>query len=374
MRYVFPILAVLALVTGLGAMKAKQIGLLIKYGQAAQVQGPPPEVVASAVAKSESWENVIPAVGSVEAVKGVTVSNDAPGVVTAIKFESGATVKQGDVLVVLDTSVESAQLASASTRKTLAASTLKRNQALLAVGTLPAAQLETDEAALHGAEADVSALAAQIARKIVRAPFSGKLGIRTVNLGQYLNPGTALTTLQVTDQEYVDFSLPQQRLADVAIGTPVRLALITGEPWVDGSIAAIDPNIDPITRSIKLRATAQKSDKLRSGMFVNVSVVLPIKRTVIVVPTTAVVHATYGNSVYIVEEKPGPDGTPSKFARQQFVRTGESRGDYIAVLEGLAGGEQVVTAGGFKLRNGSRVVINNDVKIEPQVTPKVENH
>jgi membrane fusion protein (multidrug efflux system) len=373
-RYVLPIVAVILLVAGLVAVKAKQIGMLIKSGQAAQVQGPPPEVVSSGIAKADSWENTLSAVGSVEAVKGVTVSNDAPGVVTAIKFESGATVKQGDVLVQLDASVEAAQLASATTRRTLAASTLKRNQGLVAAGTLPAASLENDEAALHSAEADVAALQAQIARKIVRAPFAGKLGIRSVNLGQYLSPGTALTTLSVTDSEYVDFTLPQQRLGEVAVGTPVRFDLGEGEGTIDGTVAAIDPGIDPVTRSIKLRATAQKSGKLRPGMFVNVAVVLPTKRSVVAVPATAVLHAPYGNSVYVIEDKPGPDGQPAKFVRQQFVRTGEARGDFVSVLDGLKGGEEVVVAGAFKLRNGARVTINNDVKPTPSLTPKVENH
>jgi membrane fusion protein (multidrug efflux system) len=374
-RYVLPIVAVIALVGGLVAVKAKQIGMLIKAGQAAQVAGPPPEIVSSGTAKSDAWENTIPAVGSIETAKGVTISNDAPGVVTAIKFESGATVKQGDVLVQLDANVEAAQLASATTRRTLAASTLKRNQGLVAAGTLAAATLETDEAALHSAEADVAALQAQIARKVVRAPFAGKLGIRSVNLGQYLNPGTALTTLQASDSDYVDFTLPQQRLGDVSVGTKVRLTLGEDQKLtIEGTIAAIDPSVDPVTRAIKLRATTAKNEKLRPGMFVNVAVLLPTKQTVVAVPATAVIHAPYGDSVFVLEDKPGPDGAPAKFARQQFVRTGEARGDFVAIADGLKGGEEVVVAGAFKLRNGTRVVINNDVKPNPSLTPKVENH
>lgn len=369
----FPILLVLAIVGGLAAVKAKQIGMLIQAGKAAAAAGPPPEAVASGTAKEDTWEATIPAVGSIEAMKGVTVSNDAPGVVTAIRFESGATVKQGDVLVELDASVERAQLASAVARKSLATTTLARNKALVASGTLPAAQLEGDEAALNTATADAAGLQAQIARKIVRAPFAGKLGIRQVNLGQYLNPGTAITVLQATDADYVDFTLPQQRLADVAVGTPVRLSSSGDDKKTtfsaDGVVAAIDPTIDPITRSIRLRATTGKTDKLRPGMFVNVEVVLPQKHKVVSVPATAVVHASYGNSVFVIEDKP-----EGKVARQQFVRTGESRGDFIAIEDGLKAGQEVVVAGAFKLRNGSRVAIDNTIKPDAQMNPQPENH
>jgi membrane fusion protein, multidrug efflux system len=374
MRYVWPILGVILLIAGLSFVKWKQIDTLMKAGKAAESAGPPPEVVSSAKATRETWESTIPAVGTVETLKGVTLSNDAPGVVVAIRFESGATVKKGDVLMELDASVERAQLASATARKRLATSTLARTRALVAAGTLTAVQLEADEAALRTAEADVATLNAQIARKTVRAPFGGVLGIRSVNLGQYLNPGTAITVLQAIDVPFVDFTLPQERLDDVAVGTAVRL-VFGGQTPVEGSIAAIDRTIDPISRAIHIRATAaDKADKLRPGMFVNVMVVLPKQRSVVSIPATAIVHASYGNSVFVIEAKEG-GSAPARVVRQQFVRTGETRGDFVAIEDGIKENEEVVTAGAFKLRNGVRVVVNNDdVKLDPKLSPRPENH
>jgi membrane fusion protein (multidrug efflux system) len=281
------------------------------------------------------------------------------------------------VLVQLDASVEGAQLASATARRRLAESTLTRNKALVAAGTLAGSQLDADEAALKTAEADIAMLDAQIARKIVRAPFAGTLGMRTVNLGQYLNPGTPLTVLQADDAQFIDFTLPQEHLAELAVAMPVRITIDGAPPTtLDGSIAAIDPTVDPITRSIKLRATSASGvDKIRPGMFVNVSVVLPQKRDVVSVPATSIVHAAYGDSVFIVEDKPGSEGTPIKIVRQQFVRTGESRGDFVAIEEGVHAGQEIVVAGAFKLRNGAPVSINNDdVKLGPKLQPTPENH
>jgi membrane fusion protein (multidrug efflux system) len=375
-RYVLPILAVLALVAGLIAIKAKQIGMLIKAGQAAQVAGPPPEVVSSAVAKEESWENTLSAVGSIETVKGVTVSAEVPGTIKAIKFDSGATVKVGDVLVELDTSVERAQLQSALARKQLAATNLERNKKLVAAGTLAGASIDADQAALDTATADVAALQAQIARKIIRAPFAGKLGIRPVNLGQFINPGTPIASLEGTESQAVEFTLPQQKIGEVAVGTPVRVTTDGDTPLtIDGAVSAIDPNVDPVTRSLRLRANAvDKDHKLHPGMFVRIAVVLPKKRQIVSVPVTSVIHASYGDSVFIIEDKPGPDGKPAQFARQQFVRTGETRGDFIAIEQGVESGAPIVVAGAFKLRNGARIVVNNDVKTNPALAPKVDNH
>jgi membrane fusion protein (multidrug efflux system) len=352
-----------------------------------QKAGPPPEVVSTSVAVSQAWGGSLTAVGSITAAKGVSISNDAPGVVSRISFESGAQVKQGQVLVELDSSVERAQLASAIARKELAALTATRSRALVATNSISQATLDADEAALRTGTTDAAGLQAEIDRKTVRAPFSGRLGIRAVNLGQYLTPGTTLTVLEAIDSVYVDFTLPQQLLASVKVGMPVKITLngvqTPGGDGVDGTVAAIDPEVDSMTRTMKVRASIpNKEEKLRPGMFASVSVVLPDQGNVVAVPATAVVHASFGDSVFVVEDEKddagapvqGAEGKPSKIGRQHFVRLGEARGDFVSVKDGLNAGDEVVTAGAFKLRNGSRISIVPDVKPPPSLAPHPENH
>jgi membrane fusion protein (multidrug efflux system) len=382
-RYVLPILGLLALIAILVGVKFGQISMLMKMGKAMQQAGPPPEAVATAVSRSQAWEDALSAVGSIASAKGVAVSTESPGIVSRILFESGALAKQGQAVVELDTKVERAQLASAKARMDLAALTAARSRALAQSNTIPQAQLDSDEAQLKTATTDLGAIQAQIDRKTVRAPFSGRLGIRAVNLGQYLNAGTPVTVLESTDSVYVDFELPQQYLADVKVGMPVRVT-IDGAAAVaqDGSVAAVDPEIDQTTRTIKVRATVPNAqERLRPGMFANVSVILPKRDERVIVPATAIVHASFGDSVFVVEDKKddagtvakSPDGKPAKLARQQFVRTGEARGDFVAILDGLKPGQEVVSAGAFKLRNGSGIVVQNDVKLTPELNPHPEN-
>ena len=384
MRYLVAVGIVVVLLVGLVGIKFKQISMLIGFGETAQKMGPPPEAVGTAVAGAASWQGELSAVGSVAAARGVTVSNEIPGVVKAIRFESGAVVKAGQVLVELDASVENAQLASAQARLALAKTTGDRTRRLLAGGAATQAQLEGDEAQLRTITADVGALRAQIAKKTMRAPFAGRLGIRNVNLGQYLNPGTAITVLESLGSVYVDFALPQQLLGQAVVGTPVRFEVAgeTKTELLSGKIAAVDPTIDAGTRTIKLRAsTDDKAGRLRPGMFVNVAVVLPKGDDVVTIPANAVVHAPYGDSVYVVEDKKdekgavakGLDGQPAKVARQQFVKVGVGRGDFVAIEDGIKGGQEIVTVGAFKLRNGAPIVINNSVKLEPSLDPRPEN-
>jgi membrane fusion protein (multidrug efflux system) len=383
MRFVIPIGVLLVVVGALGAVKFKQIALLIHAGKEGQKAGPPPEVVGTAVAAEDSWEGTLSAVGSVAAVRGVAVSNESPGVVTAIHFESGDRVAAGQVLVELDTSVERAQLASAQARKDLAALGAGRSRTLAQTDAVSKAQLDGDEAQLKSSSADWGALQAQIDRKTVRAPFAGRLGMRTVNLGQYLNPGTAVTMLESLGSVYVDFSLPQQYLGEVKVGTPVRIAVAgAGGGELAGSVGAVDPTVDATTRTIKLRASVpNKQDRLRPGMFVNVVVVRGQRNHVVSAPATAIVHASYGDSVFVVEPRKdgdgapvnGADGKPAKMARQQFVRLGPQRGDFVAIEAGVKAGQELVTAGAFKLRNGAGVVINNEVKPTPALKPAVDN-
>ncbi len=382
-RWILTVVGILVAIGALVAVKGSQIGMLIAFGKQAEAAGPPPEAVGTAIAEEQAWESTITAVGSVASGKGVALAADVPGVVTRISFESGATVKQGQVLVELDTNVERAQLASALARKELATSTIARTRALASKGAISQAQLDADEAALRTSTTDVEGLQAQIAKKTIRAPFAGKLGIRSVNLGQYLQPGTSVTVLETTDALHVDFSLPQEQLQRVAVGQPVRITLDgTSEAPLDGTIAAVDPTIDHTTRTIKLRADLSgKTDALRPGMFVRVAVILPEKSKSVIVPATAIVHAPYGDSVFVVEPRkpdaPGaattPDGKPVKVARQQFVRVGEARGHFAAVLEGLKPSEEIVTAGAFKLRNNAPVFIDNTKQPTPKVDPRPEN-
>ncbi len=380
MRYLWAIAALLAVIGILFAIKFKQISSLISYGKAAQKSGPPPEAVSTDTAQNQEWEGTVTAVGSVASVKGVAVSNDAAGVVKRIGFESGQIVKEGQVLVELDTSVERAQIASAQARLALAQLNVARSRTLVASRSIAQATLDNDEAQLKAGTTDIDQINAQIARKIVRAPFAGRLGIRSVNLGQYLNPGTAVTVLEGVDAVYVDFSLPQQRLANISVGMPVRISLETKDTAdagaasmapMDGAISAIDPTVDSTTRQMKLRAKLPNANEaLRPGMFVTVTVVLPGHAAEVVVPQTALVHASYGDSVFIVEAK----APPQKTARQQFVRIGEARGDYVSILDGVQAGQEVVTAGAFKLKNGASINIDNTVKPGVSLSPHPDNH
>lgn len=384
LKIIVVIVGLLALVGTLGFIKFSQIASLMAMGKAYEKSGPPPESVGSGVSKKQTWQGQLTAVGTIAPVKGVALSNDSPGLVSKISFESGDLVKQGQILLELDTSVERAQLASANVHHDLAVVNVNRSRALIKDQVTTQAQVDTDEATAKSSATDAQTIQAQIARKIVRAPFSGRLGIRAVNVGQYLNPGTTLTVLQAVGAVYVDFSLPQQQLDTVSVGMPVKVSIEgSSDAALDGVIAAVDPTVDSTTRMIKLRATVPNSEeKLRPGMFANVGVVLPDLGQVVTVPLTAVVHASFGDSVFVVEDKkpdaPGsrtsPSGQVIKNARQQFVRLGQSRGDFVAILDGVSEGQELVTAGAFKLRNNSPIVVDNSVKTDPQLNPKPENH
>jgi membrane fusion protein (multidrug efflux system) len=319
------------------------------------------------------WAGELESVGSVAPVRGVTISNEIAGVVTAINFDSGQQVRAGAPLVELDSAVERAQLVSAKARRDLAQRSVGRSEKLVTSAAISAQQLDTDVANAKASTADAEALEAQIARKTVRAPFPGRLGIRGVNLGQYLNAGTPITSLESLGSIYVDFSVPQQRADDVHLGAPVRVR-VEGSPQapMDGVVGAIDPSIDTATRSIKVRASVSNlKDALRPGMFVKVSIGTSDKKAVVVASTTAIVHASYGDSVFVVE---GAKEAEGKVVRQQFVRTGASRGDFTVIEQGVTAGQELVTSGAFKLHNGSRVVIHNETPAKPTLHPTFENH
>lgn len=382
-RYVVVGLVLVIIVGGLAGIKTAQIGKLIGFGKAAMKAGPPAEVVNTAVAERQDWTGALTAVANVVSTKGVEVSNDVPGIVSRIFFESGDVVKKGQILAQLDTSVERAQLASVQARGKLAQLSLDRSNRLVQSGALAPAQLDADKTSFHSLAADLKALKAEIERKIVRAPFAGKLGIRQVNVGQYLSPGSPIAVLESTEATYLDFSLPQQQLSHLKIGMPVRALPESGsEPLAGGTILAIDPAVDSTTRTVKVRASlSDQAGRLHPGMYVKAEVELPDKRQVVAIASTAVVHAPYGDSVFVVEPmkdssgKPVLDahGHPRTRARQQFVRLGPVRGDFVAVEEGIEPGQTVVTAGAFKLRNGAAVAVNNKVQLTPELQPHPEN-
>ncbi len=370
-RYIIVTLGLLVLVGILAGLKIAEISTVMAAGKKMQKAGPPPETVNAAAAEEQTWEDTLDSVGSVTAARGGTISNESAGIVTQIHFESGAAVRAGDVLVELDDHVERWQLAAAVAKKRLAEINLGKSRALVASNAIPKIQLDNDEAEAAGTSADVKALGAQVERKVLRAPFAGKVGIRLVNIGQFLPAGTPVTVLESTEATAVDFSLPQQDLPLVKVGMPVKMMLgardvdASASAQGEGTIVAIDPALDATTRNIKVRAsTPSNDDRFRPGMFVNVSVVLPQKQAVVAIPATAVVHASFGDSVFVVE---------SDVAREQFVRLGRMRGDFVAVADGIKAGQEVVTGGAFKLRNGARVAVQNDVQLRPELSPHPVN-
>lgn len=369
MRYALVILGLIVMLAVLGGIKATQISSLINAGKAMQEAGPPPESVAVSTAEQRDWENTLRAIGSVVSVKGVALSNDAPGVVSRIQFDSGDEVKKGQILVELDSKVERAQLASLRSRRWLAERSRERTKSLVETGSLAQAELDTAESTLNGLNADVAALEAQIERKMVRAPFAGKLGIRAINLGQYLAPGTTLTVLESDQPTSVDFTLPQKELARIRPGLTVRVFVESSKtPVAEGTLDTVEPALEAVTRSIKLRARVPGDEgKLRPGMFVNVDLVLPERNSRVVVPQTAIVHAAYGDSIFSVE--PDPKNAKNTIARQHFVRLGAERGDFVAVIEGLSAGQRVVSSGAFKLRNGARIAISQQAQAKPELEP-----
>jgi membrane fusion protein (multidrug efflux system) len=375
-------LTLLVVVGAIAVVKYAQIARLIGYGKRAKAMGPPPEHVSTGRSALARWESTLSAVGSVSSVDAVNVTTEAPGLVKKILFDSGQKAKVGQVLVELDVGTEQAQLEAAKARAELAQIEFERSKMLVDKGAVARQELDTATSTLTAATADVAAIEAQIARKTVRAPFAGELGLRTVTVGQYLAPGTAVTTLDTGGKAHIDFTLPQQQMGRVRVGMPVRVTLQGRSKIIDGKISAIDPTVEGATRNVRLRAELPDAGaSLRPGMFGQVTIVLPQQPQLVIVPATAIVHASYGDSVFIVEPKPAdspgmretPDGTPVKIVRQAFVRLGTARGDFVAIAEGLKPGLEVVTAGAFKLRNGGPIVVDNRVQAQPQLAPHVEN-
>ncbi len=368
-RIIFALLGVIIIIAVLVGIKTLQIKTMIASGKTFV---PPPETVTTALVKSESWESSLGSVGSLSAVQGVNVTAEAPGKVMKIAFQPGTAVRKGDLLMQQDISTEEAQLPGALSQVALSRANLKRAEQLFKDGIISQSDLDLALSNNIQAQAQVDTIRAAIDKKTVRAPFSGRLGIRQINLGQMLREADPIVTLQTLDPIFVDFSLPQQQLAQLRIGLPVRLTGdALGSEVVTGKITAITPLVDADTRTVKIQATvANKGERLRPGMFVNVAVGLPVRQKVLVIPATAVMYAPYSDSIYLLETAKEGKGT---ILRQQFVKLGEKRGDFVAVTTGLKEGETLVSTGVFKLRNGQQVVIDNKLAPHFEQAPKPEN-
>jgi len=358
-----------ALVILLVGIKGLQISKMVSSGKNVV---PPPVTVTSAVVKEENWSPVLPAIGSVSAVQGAIVATELGGVVSEIDFENGGSAHKGDVLVRLDASSEEAQLRTAEADLELARQDLERTRDLATRKVISKAEIDAAESKFKQKEGQVDNMRAMIAKKEVRAPFDGELGIRQVNVGQMINAGQQVVPLTSLDPVYVDFALPQQHLAQLSQGLEVRVRsdAVPGREF-KGKLTAINSMIDPVTRNVSVQATLENPDHvLRPGMFAKAEVMLPEKRPALVIPGSAVSYAPFGDSVFVIEKKKDEKtGKESEVIRQQFVRVGEARGDFVSITNGLKAGETVVGTGVFKLRNGMAVAINNDLAPKPQLNP-----
>ena len=358
---------VLALVVLLAGIKAMQIGKMMRSPQMM-----PATTVTSAEVKEEDWAPTLSSVGSVSAVQGAVISVELAGIVSEISFENGAEAKKGDVLMKLDTSQEEALLRSAAAEAQLARTDLERSRDLAMKKVVSSAELDSAQSKFTRLNAVVDQMRSNIAKKTVIAPFDGQLGIRQVNVGQMINAGQQVIALTSLDSVYVDFALPEQHLSKLTkdLEVRVRADALPGREF-KGKLTAINSMLDPVTRNVPLQATLENTDHaLHPGMFAKVDVVLPVKESVLAIPATAISYAPYGDSVFVIEKKKdAKSGRESQVLRQQFVRTGETRGDFVTVTNGLKAGEVIVSSGVFKLRNGMEVTINNQLAPKPEISP-----
>jgi membrane fusion protein, multidrug efflux system len=372
-RMLLMLAVVLALLGGLGFFKYRQISVAISQGKSFT---PPPTAVTTLRARQETWPSTFNVIGTVQAIQGVTVSADLPGTVDKINFESGQAVKQGEVLVELDTRQERAQLAAAEADYELAKITYARQQKLVSEGVVARTEYDNALAQQKSTEARVGEIRATIERKTIRAPFAGILGLRQANLGQYLAAGQAIVSLQSLNPIYVNFGVPQQATPQIKVGRSLKITRddVPGVQF-SGRVTAVDSVVDQTTRNIQIQATlTNPGSKLRPGMFVQVEVGLGQPREVISLPASAINYAPYGDSVYVVSDLQDPkSGKTYKGVHQQFVKVEGSRGDQVAVTSGIKPGEEVVTSGVFKLRNGASVVVNNEVTPSNNPKPKPED-
>ncbi|HEY2712092.1 MAG TPA: efflux RND transporter periplasmic adaptor subunit [Chthoniobacterales bacterium] len=348
----------------------------IKVGQIRKMMGTPmtmpPTTVSSATVQADDWAPVLSSVGSISPVQGAMIAAELGGTVSEILFQNGGTAKKGDVLMRLDTSSEAAQLHTAEADMVLAKADLERAQDLAKRKVISQSELDSADSKYKQKAGTVDNMRSMIGKKELHAPFDGQLGIRQVNVGQTINAGQLVVALTALDPVFVDFALPQQNLSKLKEGLEVRVhSDAIGDQEVKGELNAINPMVDTVTRNVTLQATLENPKHvLRPGMFVKVDVVLPSKEKTLVVPGSAISYAPFGDSVYIIEKKKNEKtGKEEQVLRQQFVRIGEARGDFVAINEGLKAGQTVVSTGVFKLRNGMEVTINNTLAPKPQLNP-----
>jgi len=367
---------VLAVFLVLAGVKAFQIKTMIAFYQGFPA---PSATISTAVVHEEQWHDSLSAVGSINAEQGVIVAPEIAGTVSEIDFESGANVKKGDLLLKLDDSTEQAQLRAAEAQAEWARVSAERTRKLRADNTASQSELDQAEASLKQAVANADNIRATIDKKAIRAPFSGQLGIRLVNLGEQIAVGKGIVSLQALTPVFADFSLPQQDLEKLTTGLGVQVISDTfpGKKF-EGTITAINPELDAVTRSVRVRAKFENTDKrLRPGMFVRANVALPGDQKVLVVPSTALLSAPYGDSVFVVvtAAQAGITNMASTnlVALQKFIRTGRNQGDFVSVESGLSAGDKIVTAGAFKLRTGMGVVENNEAAPKASTSPNPPN-
>jgi membrane fusion protein (multidrug efflux system) len=354
----------LALIVGFNTWKANFVAKLRAKNAA------PPQAVTTASAAFTDWQPEVGAVGSLRAVRGVDVTTEVTGLVRSLHFTSGEQVKAGQVLVELNADAEAAQQRALEAAADLAATVYERDKAQYEAEAISKAQLDADAADLKNKRAQAAAQAALVAKKTLRAPFAGRLGITTVNPGQYLNTGDKVVTLQAVDPIYVDFKLPQQQLAAIASGQAVKLTT-DAFPGVTftGKITAIDPRVDASTRNFQAEATVANSEqKLLPGMFVRVAVIAGEPHRYLTLPQTAITYNPYGATIFLARKKPGGNDQ-DLIAAQSFVTLGPTRGDQVAVLRGVSEGDLVVTSGQLKLNNGAPLVVNNSLLPENDPHP-----
>jgi len=372
-RWLTLIATVVVLLFVIGGIKAYAVKKMID-GFAAQ--GQPKFTVTTTKAALEAWTPSVPAVASLRAVRGADLSLDAAGIVDSIHFDSGETARAGEVLLQLRNQDDVAKLQSLKATVALAETNLKRDTAQLQAQAVSQAVVDTDTLTLANAKAQLAEQQAVVDKKTLRAPFAGELGIRAVDVGQYLPAGTKVVTLQSLDPIYADFTLPQQALAQLRTGqTVVATTDAFGDLTFEGKITALDPQVDTDTRNVRIRATLKNPDrKLLPGMYANLNVTAGEATRYLTLPQTAVSFNPYGETVYIVSHPADSKDSDALTAKQVFVTTGARRGDQVAILTGIKEGDEVVTSGQLKLHNDAPVLINNSVLPANDPSPTPQEH